>query len=537
MMKSFRSMRSWRASTALLGLAILGPALPGCTVGPDFVAPLPQMAESRTFLDTGTPVRTPLPVLKGTTSAPPDVDWWRVFRDPILTRLEARVADQNLDVRTATFRLAESRAQLGTAAAAALPTVNGVANIYRQQYSQNGIVSKVTDSGAVPASLTQGLGTPFESYTAGFDASWELDLWGRVRRSVEAAGAEVDASAEARRDTLVSNLAELARDYVQLRGTQDMIRIARANIKVNQEILDVVRTRQQRGLVTGLDTSSAAQQVEAIQAQLPQLQQQEIQQINAISLLLGQPPLALSQELIADRAVPPSPPRVPIGVPSDLLRRRPDIRRAEAELHAAVAQIGVAVAQFFPTVTITGSPQFNALDPGNVFKASSLQYMNVGPSVSIPIFEGGRLKSNLVLQEARQQEAAVTYQKAVLQAWHDVVNALASLKGDQGRRALLQRQVADAQQALSLARSRYTQGVDNFTTVLQNSQTLLQAQTNLSQATTGISTDLVALYKALGGGWENAFPEGGKSLPPLQPTDALFVPQLPSANPQAPSVN
>jgi NodT family efflux transporter outer membrane factor (OMF) lipoprotein len=298
-----------------------------------------------------------------------------------------------------------------------------------------------------------------------------------------------------------------------LRGTQELIRIDLANIRVNEQILDVVRVRQQKGLVTGLDTSNAAQQVESIKAQLPQLQQQEIQQINAISLLLGEPPLALSQELVGGRAIPPVPPRVPIGVPSSLVLRRPDIRRAEANLHAAVAEIGVAEAQFFPSVTLTGSPTVNSVDPGKLFRGSSLQYMNIGPSISIPLFEGGRLKSNLVLQRARQQEAAIAYQKAVLQGWHDVVNALASLRGDEARRARLSRQVADARQALALSRARYTQGVEIFTTVLQASQTVLQAETNLSQATAAISTDFVALSKALGGGWETTFPPG--PTPPL----------------------
>jgi NodT family efflux transporter outer membrane factor (OMF) lipoprotein len=519
-----------RAAAAVALSALTGATLAGCSVGPEFVSPVPQLAEARGFLDTGRPVRSPLPVLARTTTAPPAAEWWRVFHDPLLTRLEARVADQNLDVRTASLRLAESRAQLGAAAAAALPTVSGSNQIYREQFSQNGIISRATSSlggsaggigGGLPSNFTQSFSTPYESYSAGFDASWELDLWGRVRRSIENAEAQADSSAEARRDTLVSTLAELARDYVQLRGTQNLIRIDLANVKVNQEILDVVRIRQQKGLVTGLDTATAASQVESIRAQIPQLQQQEVQGINAISLLLAEPPLALSQELTTARAVPPVPPRVPIGVPSGLIMRRPDIRRAEADLHAAVAEIGVAEAEFFPTVTITGSPQFNALDPGKVFRATSLQYMNVGPSISIPIFDGGRLKSNLVLQQARQQEAAIAYQKAVLQAWHDVVNGLAALKADEGRRARLQRQVGDARQALALARARYVQGVEIFTTVLSNSQTVLQAEVNLSQATAGISTDLVALYKALGGGWETTFPD--RPIPPLR-LDEVTIP-------------
>ena len=503
-------------------------ALAGCSMGPEYVSPLPPIVESKSYLDNGTKVKVPLKVMAGTTAAEPDADWWRVFHDPILTRLEARVAEQNLDVQTASLRLRESRAELGTAAAAALPTVNGQSSAYRQQYSQNGIISlipsNVLNGGSSSGSggTSSSLGNPFESYTAGFDASWELDLWGRVRRNIEASEASVDASAEQRRATLVSVLAELARDYVQLRGIQEQIRIEQANAKVNQDILDIVTTRASGGLVTGLDVASAAQQVEGIRAAIPQLQQQEIQAVDAIGLLLAEPPLTLSQELVPSKAIPPVPPKVPVGVPSSLIIRRPDIRMADAQLHAAVAEIGVAEAEFFPTVTITGSPSFNALDPNKVFRGNSLQYMNVGPSISIPIFDGGRLKSNLVLVQARQQEAAIAYQRAVLQAWHDVVNALAALKGDEGRRAFLLRQVADARRGLGLARTRYSQGVDTFTTVLQNSQNVLTAEVNLSQATANISTDFVALYKALGGGWETTFPD--KPVAPLPLAD-VTIPQ------------
>lgn len=523
-----------RCQRAVGATALVGLALGACTLGPNFVPPTPPIASSRDYLDIGKPVRSPLPLLARTSAAEPEVAWWRAFRDPLLEQLVERLASQNLDVQTATARLFQSRAQLGTTAAAAYPTLNGQGNVYRQQYSKNGVISLATNGpggssagggsagsgssgGSGGASSTSSLTAPltngFESYTLGFDASWELDLWGRVRRSVESAEAQVQAAAEQRRNALVSSQAELARDYIQLRGTQDMIRINQANVRANEQILEVVRTRQEKGLVTGLDTANARAQVEAIRAQLPQLQQQEIQQINAISLLLAEPPLALSQELLSGRAIPPAPPRVPVGIPSELFLRRPDIRQAEASLHAAVAQIGVAEAQFFPTVTLTASPVVNAVDPFKLFRGSSLQYMNIGPSFSIPLFEGGRLRSNLVLQRASQQEAAIAYQKAVLQGWHDVVNALASLKGDQARRARLARQVADARQALSLSRARYTQGVEIFTTVLQASQTVLQAEMNLSQATAGMSTDVVALYKALGGGWEATFP--AVPVPPL----------------------
>ncbi len=345
-------LHRWLRGGALL---LAGTALTACTVGPNFLPPTAPITESSDYLDTGVAARTPLRLLTRTSSAEPAVEWWLAFRDPILARLEERVAAQNLDVQTATARLFQSRAQLGNAAAAGLPTLNGQGSAYRQQFSKNGTIGLLSNSlggltggaGASGADPTAPLTNGFESYTLGFDASWELDLWGKVRRSVESAQAQADASAEQRRDALVSSQAELARDYMQLRGTQEQIRIDLAYIKVNEQILDVVRIRQQRGLVTGLDTANAAQQVESIRAQLPQLQQQEIQQINAISLLLGEPPLALSQELTTGRSIPPVPPRVPVGVPSTLVLRRPDIRRAEANLHAAVAEIGVAEAQFF----------------------------------------------------------------------------------------------------------------------------------------------------------------------------------------------
>ena len=219
-----------------------------------------------------------------------------------------------------------------------------------------------------------------------------------------------------RRDTLVSSLAELARDYVNLRGTQAQIKIALDNLKVEQEILNVTRVRMEKGLVTGLDVESAAAQVESVKAQVPQLQEQVLQGINAISLLLDEPPLGLSAELIGPRAIPPNPPRVPVGLPSELARRRPDIRMAEAQLHAATANIGVAIAEFYPTVSLNASPTLQALEPRDIFKGSSLQYMNIGPSVTLPIFQGGRLKGQPRLAGESQQEAAIAYHKAVLSA-------------------------------------------------------------------------------------------------------------------------
>ncbi|MDR3462975.1 MAG: TolC family protein, partial [Beijerinckiaceae bacterium] len=262
--------------------------LGGCEAGPDFTVPLASLPTGASFLATGKRAASPVAIAGVGSSAPADAEWWRIFRDPILTSLEQRVAGQNLDVRTATLRVAESRAQSGVTAAAALPNLNGTFQYQRQEYSGNGLVSLVPP--AVTGGNSSAFTTPFNNYAIGFDASWELDLWGHVRRQIESADATLEANAEARRDTLVSSLAEVARDYVQLRATQELIRIAEENLEVGQEILGVTKVRQEKGLTTGLDTESAAAQVASIQAQLPQLHQQEVQEINAISLLLDEPP-------------------------------------------------------------------------------------------------------------------------------------------------------------------------------------------------------------------------------------------------------
>jgi NodT family efflux transporter outer membrane factor (OMF) lipoprotein len=477
--------------------ALLVPLLAaGCSVGPNFVPPDPQLPETSFTGDRGAVADARLP-------PPTDPEWWGVFRDPILTDLERRVATANLDVRTATIRLAESRFQRGVTAAAQLPSLNGDAKYTRELYSQNGIVSLL---GALTPAGTPLVVPAINDYNVGFDASWELDLWGKVRRQVEAADAAVDQAADQRRDALVSSLAELARDYIQLRGVQTQIKIADDNLKVDRDVLGLAQERTQRGLQNGLDVENAAAQVESIRAQIPALEQQESQYVNALSLLLDQPPGALKAELARPHSEPAAPPRVPLGIPSELARRRPDIRAAETQLHAATANIGVAVGAFYPTVQLNGTVGLDALDFTNLWKGSSLQYM-VGPSISLPIFAGGRLRNTLELRDAQQQEAAILYHKTVLQAWHDVINALVAHRLEQSRRARLRAQADHSRQALDLARTRYNEGVTDFLTVLDTERTLLQAEQQYAASTTNVALDLVQLFKALGGGWELTFPD------------------------------
>jgi NodT family efflux transporter outer membrane factor (OMF) lipoprotein len=472
--------------------------LSGCTLGPDFAEPNPHLPENTTF-NGQTVSDAHLP-------APTDPHWWNIFSDPVLTNLESRVADANLDVRTAAIRIAESRYQRGATAAAELPSINGDGKYQRELYSKNGIISLLS-----PLAGQNGISDqPINEYTVGLDMSWELDLWGRVRRQVEAADAQVDQAEDRRRDVLVSSLAELARNYIQLRGTQEQIRIAENNVRVDRDILQLAQQLQQKGVRSGLDAENAAAQVEGVRAQVPSLQQQEIQYQNAIALLLDLPPSSLNGELGSARALR-LPAHVPLGMPSELARRRPDIRQAEDQLHAATANIGVAIASFYPKFQINGQVVLDSLQFSSLYNASSLQYM-AGPSVTLPIFDGFRLKSMLHLSEVQQAEAAITYHRTVLQAWHEVVNATASLRFEQIRRARLRAQLEHTRAALDLGRSRYNDGVADFLTVLDAERNLLQNEQQLAASTTNVALDLVTLFKALGGGWEQTLPDPPKPM-------------------------
>jgi NodT family efflux transporter outer membrane factor (OMF) lipoprotein len=487
-------------------------ALTGCTMGPDFKRPevnFPTSWFGAPKPAAKTPPRIPV-------AEPVDPAWWNLFHDPVLTALEARVAGENLDVRVAELRFGEAREQIGIARAALLPTLGANASYVRQQASNNGVFAIIPSAvGQTAASGAQGSSTgairgrglqPFDLYQSGLQASWEIDLWGRARRSVESAGANAEAAQEAQRAVLVATLAEVAAEYIQLRGVQEQLRIARENVRTAKQSLSLTQQRAAGGVTTDLDVANASAQLRTTLAQIPALEQSEAQTINALSLLVGQPPNALRDELAVAKPVPPVPPRVPVGVPSDLARRRPDIRQAEAQLHAATANIGIAEANFYPSFSLTGSFGFQGLQFGKVFDSHSDQYA-VGPGISIPIFQGGQLSGTLHLRQAQQQEAALGFQKTVLQAWHDVDNALTAYQAEQLRRDELVHAVADIRHALMLAQSRYQQGVADFLTVLDAERSLLAAQQQLAASTTTVSANLVALYKALGGGWEVDLPE------------------------------
>ena len=457
--------------SALLTALASATMLSGCTLGPDFKRP--DWASPASWF--AGPKEAVKPARSTPVAEPIDAAWWSLFKDPILTGLEKRVAAENLDVKTAAIRMTESRAQLGVARAALFPTLNGNASYTRELASENGVFGLIPSAaGANGANGATGNSTggiqgtglkPFDLYQGGFDSTWEVDLWGGVRRSVESASATSDAAKETERSVLLSSLAEVARDYIQLRGTQAQLSIARENVRTARQSLNLTQQRAAGGVTTDLDVANASAQLRTTLAQIPTLEQQEAQTINALSLLLGQPPNALRAELVTAKSIPPVPPRVPVGLPSELARRRPDIRQAEAQLHAATADIGVAEANFYPSLSLTGSFGLQSLQFKNAFNLNSKQYA-LGPGLTIPIFEGGQLRSTLQLRKAQQQEAAVNFQKTVLQAWHDVDNALTAYQAEQARRDELVRAVAENRRALGLAQSRYQQGVADFLTVL-----------------------------------------------------------------------
>ena len=494
-------------------LPLLG-LLAACTVGPNFEHPASWWQPSAWF-----GAHHPEAVTESRPVAEPvDPQWWKLFGDPTLTGLEQRLADANLDVQAASIRLAEARASVGIARAASLPSLNANSSYTRQQASNRGVLWLNPPSSA--AAQSNGLSNPqngaqqpnlkvfqpYDLFQYGFDATWEIDLWGRVRRSIESAEAGVDVSEEARRDTLLTAMAELARDYVQLRGTQRSIDITRQNLDSDRQSLNLTQQRAQGGLTTDLDVAQAAAQVATVSAEIPGLEAQEAALMNAIALLLGAPPRSLADELATPKAIPPVPPRVPVGLPSELARRRPDIRQAEAQLHAATANVGVAVADFYPSFTLSGSAAIQGLQLGQLSDWAHAHTYAFGPSVTLPIFEGGLLTRTLELREDQQQEAALAYQRTVLGALHDVDNALTAYETEQHRRDQLQVAVEQNRRALALARDRYTQGVTDFLQVLIVQRDLLAADQLLVDSTTAVSTDLVQIYKALGGGWEWDFP-------------------------------
>jgi len=469
-----------------LSLAILS----GCMVGPNF-----QRPQTTLPAEWSGPTVEPRPV------SPAEAElarWWTLFDDPILVSLVDSAVQFNLDLKQAEARIRQARAARGVVAAGIGPTVDAAGD-YQRSRSAGGGNGK---SGGV---ITN-------QYQAGFDAGWELDIFGGVRRGIEAADADLQAALESRRDVLVTLTAEVARDYIDLRAFQQRIAIARQNLAAQKHTAILTRQRFQSGFAGGLDVANANAQVATTAAQIPLLKSSARQSIYSLSVLLGMDPAALLYELSPAEAIPAAPPSPPPGVPSDLLRRRPDIREAEAEIHAATARIGVATADLFPKFTIFGSAGMRSADFSSWFNWSS-RVWSFGPSVSWNVFDMSRTRSNIELQQALQDQALIAYRQTVLNALQEVENALiASAKEVEHRQSLVDAVDAN-RKAVDLATMVYTQGQTDFLNVLNAQRSLYASEDALVQSTGSVSTNLVALFKALGGGWsETAEPKA--AVPP-----------------------
>ena len=478
-MRALRLVRYLSGPTLAIGLI-------GCTVGPDYQSPEIKEASRRSAPDgENVPSRT----VEGAV----DIAWWKSFRDFQLSSLVERLAAQNLDLKTAAERVIQSVAQRQVAVSQGLPHIEGQSSSTYNRQSPNGTLSLFTPAPARPWNT--------RLFHDGLTSSWQLDLFGRVRRAVEAADANTLAAVENRHGVALAAVAELAQNYMQLRGTQNRLGIAKRNLRLAEENVELVNTRFRNGVATTLDMAQARAQQATIAATLPPLRTQEAELINAIGLLLGEAPRALETELHRSQILPRVPRKVPVGLPGTLVRRRPDIREAEARLHEATAQTGVAVANFYPDVTLNGAVGLESLHLSNLFTPTSTAFA-VGPSISIPIFEGGRLRGALALSESQQREAAIFFQETVLRAWKEVDDALTAYREAQRRRIDVARSVTENQAALQAARQRYSEGAIDFLNVIATQAQLLQSENDLADSDTQIATDLVNLYRALGGGWE-----------------------------------
>jgi NodT family efflux transporter outer membrane factor (OMF) lipoprotein len=469
----------------------------GCSVGPAFERPEPSLPD-RWGASGGESPQTQIE------EGEVDARWWAQFGDPVLSGLIDRARESNLDLRVAALRVAQARAQRNAVAGNTAPNVSVSGSYSRQRQSEFGTSTRLIDAIGIPGdrdAIIDVLSEPYNVYQVGFDTGWELDLWGRLRRAVESADASFAASTADLHGAQVSVIGEVARVYLELRGTQDQLRIARNDVQAGQDLLELTRFRADGGLVTQLDVVAQQARLAESRARIPQLEQRETQLIDGLSLLLGEPPGALRTELAAAIAPPAPPSALMLGVPSDLARRRPDIRAAEARLQAATAEIGVAVADLYPRITLTGGFLSESLQAGDLTEWGARQW-SVGPSLSLPIFDSGRRRSVVELRNLQQQEAAVRYQRTVLAAWHEIDTTLDAYARERKRNEELTAAVSASRDAYELASTRYRHGMTDFLIPLDAQRTLLQSERALSESNTLLTTQVVALYKALGGGWK-----------------------------------
>jgi multidrug efflux system outer membrane protein len=474
----------------LAALAFL--PLAACTVGPNYSPPhLPTPASFQELPEPGaTSFSRPV-------SEDADLpQWWRQFHDPELERLVIRALAQNLDLMSAASRIRQAREQEIVQGAAGLPTVNATGAAVRLHSNANPLAILGGGSAATQA----GSGSDLTLYSAGFDASWEIDVFGGVRRGVEAARASSEAAVWQLHDGEVSLSAEVANDYVTLRVAEARIAILQGALERERETLGIIQARATVGFVTELDVNQQIAQVESTAAQLPPLEAQTRAMIHALGVLLGEQPEAMTAELQSTGVIPIVPATLPVGLPSDLLRRRPDVREAERRLAAATAQVGVAVAQLYPKFNLLALASFASNSLGGPFSSDSFSAGGAG-LVSWPIFTAGKSRANVRISEEQQNQAYLAYQQSVLKALQDVEDSLSRYTTEQQRLVSLENAITAASSSFAIAQDQYRTGLATYLSVLTAETALLNAQDQAAQSRAALSADLVSLYKALGGGW------------------------------------
>lgn len=475
--------------------AIAAAGLSACTLGPDHKRPAVETPS--VWAPSATDVASRI------AAEPVRADWWRSFDDPILASLVDRLTARNIDLQIAAETIEQARAQRRIAGAAGLPQVNAIGGYSRNRVSENGMVQLLApgSTGSNNQLPTGSAPLDFDLFNAAGTASWEIDLFGRVRRSVEAAGADMVAAREARSGVALALVSELALDYMELRATQAQERLARDNLAAAQERETLVSQQVRAGAASRQDLTGAAAETQQARGILPGLAAKQAALINAIGYLLAEQPQALRTELTAPAPAVTIPPTVPIGLSSDLILRRPDVREAEARLHAATARIGVAEAAFYPSLTLFGLGGVQSLTGSNFFDWASRTFM-VGPNIALPIFQGGKLKGQLQLAQSQQRTAALRFRAAVLQAWRDVDDSITSYVAAQRARTDAVAVDASRRQSLVYARDQRAQGAVGDIAVIQARTAATASADALVQADARVRASLVGVYKALGGGWE-----------------------------------
>jgi outer membrane protein, multidrug efflux system len=459
-----------------------------CAVGPDYRAPTPAVGpawlEGQGVGDDSQPVKL--------------ARWWTEFNDPVLDSLVERAVKSNLDLQLAVARVREARASLTATEAGAWPTVDVSGEYSRNRASENAVGSSAQGAVVAPRS---GADLENDFYKSGFDANWEIDVFGGTRRRLEAAAALLDAAMEDQCGVLVSLLGEVAKNYIDLRGLQRRLTVAQANLRAQQESARLTKIRFDAGLANDLEVAQAEGQAMLTAAQIPKLDSALKETSYRLDLLLGARPGMVWNELAPLAAIPALPPTAHVGLPAELLRRRPDIRRAERQLAAATAQIGAATADLYPKFFLTGAFGLQSISASDWFTGAS-RYWSIGPTISWPVFDAGRIRANIEVRNAQQEQALRLYEKSVLTGLADVESALVSYRHEQSRYRSLLAAVAANRRAVEVASELYTKGLVPFLNVLDAERTLYASESDLAQSEANMASNLVALYKALGGGWD-----------------------------------